>query len=783
MNVDRNYWSGDVSNSGYFGATDYINYINKDNYLNENIKVNEPLNTSIAFCRSGNFPTCSLLFQYYDLNNNEKVEPWAVSENYDGFIMYNHGSYGTYSECSDFGYLLRKNATNRIGLSHDTYMTDIFTSNSGDTFVLGILSNRVPTIYRTFAGDKSGAWNGSKYRFEGKPIIAFDINKICFRLALTVSKIAPQFINSAGVAGTDSSTWYRNCHADFVDFYRYYHDDSYEYHITKYPFIINVFLMPYMWQAETSGERGFNNYFSYYINDFTPTLHTKFKCTMAMLTNGEQYEFYPNPNFRLSDDKKGFIVCGISGALNSEGFSHYVTDMTTDTEWTTSRPLNQPFVMGDIDKDFNIVLGNLKGSKREHYIWTTVTASEERLIQMACTYGLPIALDEQSAKTGTLTDDKICLPTRDKYGDITGYTKGVNNVNNPMYNWEGLSSAGWTDDGSYSPDKPPKDKVDPNKYTTSVKLNTPTLNTLNKFNRTFALTSNQVELLSDFLWNNDETIFNEIVKGLSLMGGNPIDGIIDLRLYPFEVTSRSDLKTIVIGRTPTNISGVPLSSNTKSIFDLGNCTFFKHFDNFLDYEPYTTAELYIPFCGKIPIPTSIFMGHTISAKLIVDFVTGMGTAIIFCDDIPYTYLQGSIGINITVSGTNSSAYSSRILSSVIGNATSVIGNVTSGNTGGTVAGAVNLATTPINQTIYERSGGSTPNCSLYQPKNAYFVIQRPIASIPENYAHTVGYACRKTGSLSEFNGFTVISQIELNTSATNEEKTEIISLLQNGIYI
>ena len=90
-------------------------------------------------------------------------------------------------------------------------------------------------------------------------------------------------------------------------------------------------------------------------------------------------------------------------------------------------------------------------------------------------------------------------------------------------NWQGLT--------------PVKPDIDPSKTINGVdppEDNTNKIPTLNLFNRTFALTKSQVKSLAAELWNADESKFQEIIKGLALMGGNPIQALIDLRAYPID---------------------------------------------------------------------------------------------------------------------------------------------------------------------------------------------------------------------------------------------------------
>ena len=328
--------------------------------------------------------------------------------------------------------------------------------------------------------------------------------------------------------------------------------------------------------------------------------------------------------------------------------------------------------------------------------------------------------------------------------------------------------------------------TDPNNYTDKIDLNTPTLSNVNVFNRSFAVNSNSVRQLADFLWNADETKFQEIVKGLALMGENPMNGIIDLRLFPFNVALKNSATTaehIVIGRTDTGVSGIKLTENVNSLIDLGECTFFTKFKNFLDYEPYTTAQLYIPYIGVVPVSTAEFMGHKISVKMIVDYTTGAGTAIVFKDDIPFIYRNGVVGITIPMTGTDSASYASTVIGNVVNGAMGIASATATDNMSGLVNSANQMYSGFATPVQYQSASASSPSVATWQPQKCYFIIDRPILNVPNNYGRTVGYACEITGKLSDFKGFTVVSNPEISFKCTETEKTMLSQLLAAGVFI
>lgn len=341
--------------------------------------------------------------------------------------------------------------------------------------------------------------------------------------------------------------------------------------------------------------------------------------------------------------------------------------------------------------------------------------------------------------------------------------------------------------GQDSPDSP---GVDPNAQISSTPLNTPTLSTVGVFNRSFAMNAQQLQAFADWLYNADDDIYGEVIDGLRLMGENPMNGVVDVRLYPFDILDMVDDaggELIKIGRTVSDVYGVKLSNSCNCVIDLGRCKFLTPFENFLDYEPYTTARLYIPYCGVVNINTAEFVGHDITAKLIVDIITGACVACIFVDDILTITANGTCGVSIPITGTDSATYASQVLTHFAG-AVSSIGGGLSGNVAdaarGVLSGGAELWKTNSVPVQYETKGSATPACENWLPQFAYFIVDKPKTSIPNNYGHHVGFACEISDTLNNFSGFTIVSNPDLSgINATETEKEEIKRLLQEGVYL
>lgn len=378
-------------------------------------------------------------------------------------------------------------------------------------------------------------------------------------------------------------------------------------------------------------------------------------------------------------------------------------------------------------------------------------------------------------------------------------------------------------------------QVDPNDYVLDTPLTPPAITTIDVFNRSFAMNITQIQALADWLWNADDDRMGEIIDGLKLMGENPMNALIDCRLYPFAITDMIQTtggQLIKVGRVTSDVYGVKLGNSSNCIIDLGECTFYEENKNFLDYSPHTQARLYLPYCGWHSIDPAEFMGKKITGKLIVDVVTGSCNCIIYADGIILINATGTIGVEIPMTGTDSASFASQTInasmqciSNIVQAGSGVIGgmgNISKGTeltrratnigslsrdrasdyrlgssmqTEGTQQFSTGLGagadavyagwkahTVPVQ---YEMAGAASPACANWLPQYAYFVIDRPVPLIPENYGHTIGFACCESGQLSGYSGFTVCSNVDTSgfAQATEAERAELKALLEAGVYL
>lgn len=386
------------------------------------------------------------------------------------------------------------------------------------------------------------------------------------------------------------------------------------------------------------------------------------------------------------------------------------------------------------------------------------------------------------------------------------------------------------------------DDIDPNDYADETPLNeVPSfMNPIGKFNRYFALSADDVQDLAAFLSPSADNVWEDILNGLKLYGEDPMNFMLELMVFPFDITEYTgkQQEEITFGRRiHTEING-DIIHDASIVIDLGTCYFKRYHKNFLDYEPYTTAKLYIPYCNEIAVPTSIFLGHYINVKLIVDLSTGGCVGVVSkvqdmdgSKPMSVLYTQGQIGIPIPMTAINATEYVKAAFDMVngavnsitqiasnggimgttsmtAGGSTGTQGSHTVGrgatitetaatsnsrtsqhkiSAGGIAGGVLNgleVAYEFNNQpTPLETTGTGIPYSSFFKPQQCYFIVQSAVPMNVSGYANAIGHACMEYRKLQNGDGYIVAHNPNVQpANATSQETQEINALLATGVW-
>ncbi len=467
--------------------------------------------------------------------------------------------------------------------------------------------------------------------------------------------------------------------------------------------------------------------------------------------------------------------------------------MNLTNYWVSKPAAGTPIFGGENDYHYTL---HVDGS----FVYTHLSQyAFDDVMSVAACYGLPFAIDFPQTLTNFYNDATIntYIPIANDGGYFNGRFEpltvaGVLNSELSLDNleiWNGGKNAPYNG-RTYDPNVPiPTD---------SIELTQPSLTAIDAFNRTYIIDGNSVDDLGDILWSADSSIIDNIIAAYELYGEKPINGIINLMLFPFDVrakTGATENTFIKIGTYNTGIAAYRLPTNANAVYDFGSFKWERLYNNFLDFEPFTTAELYVPFFGMFPLQNSHFIGKTIDIKVAVDFITGAATCIIYVSDNgirhPVIYKNATIGVQIPISGDDASGRVHAILDNALKGANE-LGNAAKsaavkdigGAVTNTISGAIHIFGADAVPTMYQTAGSSTPECSLYLPKKPYIILYTPEIIESTQYNNDVGYATFEDVTIGSCSGFCKFDNIELSgIVATDAEKTQIANALSGGVYL
>ncbi len=314
---------------------------------------------------------------------------------------------------------------------------------------------------------------------------------------------------------------------------------------------------------------------------------------------------------------------------------------------------------------------------------------------------------------------------------------------------------------------------------------------------------------------------------LDFKGSNPSDYIVGAYASVCNIPYTSDTYPIKIG--PVDLSTIQPTLTTYKIsfvdsgyFDCGSVDITPYYDDFRDYSPYTSIELYLPLCGTVDIDTAYFMGHSLSITYYYDYTTMSCSACIYRDGITlYKVVNGSLGAQIPLTSLRMGEYQSaihalenaekqnemRMASALVSMGISAAGIIAAPATGGTTLGLTALGLNGVKtgmetlnahddiQYQYEHKQPAIAQTGASDSQNAfcvgsmypYLFIKRP-KMIPgynsDVYAHTIGYACNINARLGDMSGYTVATNIDTSgIHATADEINAIKQAFSKGVYL
>ena len=495
--------------------------------------------------------------------------------------------------------------------------------------------------------------------------------------------------------------------------------------------------------------------------------------------------------------------------------------------------------------------------------------------------GFPFVIDPNDVQAVIGENNSICLPVFNSSGVTTGeFKRGTEVKDLPNYLW---GDDVW-ERNKYDPYAPEKRETpwDDNPYTEIQEGywtglgGTTYVSSMYDFAWAFedvkqalqidvdSATSEAKTALSDFL--NEPSLvsaqlyetYQNAFKGVKDLNEAPFskgyntnytDCFLSAIRYPFDISQYFEKATYSPGTMVWGTVAVPNQDNpedadiwavkgynTGYIVQGGELFVEKRFNNFLNYAPYTTAELYIPYCGSVPIDLEVFAGHTIKVKYLVDWFSGSCMALIYRDNVVVDQIPGQIGTPVGIVAEDIQTYQNAMFNgsqtlksqkaALRGSVVNGIGDMVDsiGGAAGTIATAMgsgsvsnsgsmsasgaftsgfnagndvyqhylakktaqyNLDHTTID---FKQLGSNGPSVGSWNEQTCRLVLYYPTfleGYNPQEYGHTVGFACLFNDKLENFSGLTVCASVDTSglAGATEAEKNLIEDALKSGVYL
>lgn len=364
-----------------------------------------------------------------------------------------------------------------------------------------------------------------------------------------------------------------------------------------------------------------------------------------------------------------------------------------------------------------------------------------------------------------------------------------------------------------SPDPPvPVDPVDPVPEPDDPPLGACGLGLISVYNPT----ASDLRRIGSALWNdNILSIINRFFK-------HPLEAVIGLSIIPVTPQTGSP-KKVMFGIWNSQVS-VPRVTSDYVTYDCGTVYIPKFFNSYLDYDPYTKYQLYLPYVGEIPLNADEITSKRIGIKYKCNVINGDCVALIMIGTNVIAQYNGNFQRPIPMSQANYDAIvqagagvatAGIALAAAGAGAASMTGAVAAGHTmkngelnaagqirqAGidarmTTAGA-NAMSSTLNSVMngkmnYNKSGAMSQGSGQISVQFPFITITRPNLTLPEGTDQAsrsalrryIGYPANKYGPLSSFHGLTIVEQCQLSSQhATDGEIAEALGILKGGVIL
>lgn len=322
------------------------------------------------------------------------------------------------------------------------------------------------------------------------------------------------------------------------------------------------------------------------------------------------------------------------------------------------------------------------------------------------------------------------------------------------------------------------------------------------------LTNTAYGLLCAQIYNGSSgSILNQISQDIAaLTGGNEHRnreevqaiqaGVMKIHLIPDITTiptgAQYNISTIagykISGLVP--VPAVPIS-DSMLVFTTPSVRILRTWKSYIDYEPYTTITLRIPYVGNVNIPPSIIYDNAVSLTYHLDLFSGTLSVDIIIHDYTngnsyiFSTLQANCAVSLPIAGTAAAgAPLLKIASGLLGAAMSNVG-ASANNIFSVISGLQDTK-----KSVPFGNFAQSNISAYFDSRHCYAIIQSVNPSNAESFLADKGYVAHLSGVINDFAGSGTemhckFESVDLTglSRLTEQEKQEVETMLKSGVHI
>lgn len=311
--------------------------------------------------------------------------------------------------------------------------------------------------------------------------------------------------------------------------------------------------------------------------------------------------------------------------------------------------------------------------------------------------------------------------------------------------------------------------------------------------RVYLLDSSAMNNFIDGFFDEDDTIIDELVKGLKMFGSDPTESIIDIYATPINLKAFCNVtntNAVKVGNyIIRGINGCRVLNN-RVLHQLGQVSIRGTYNDWRDLD--ANYILYLPYVGFINLDTEKYINRTFTIKMATDVHTGNIKYYLFSGGNVLDTYEGCVHMSCPLTNANYHNIPNKLstgFNSILSTTTQVAGAFGGGSPLGLTAllaggsGITEMAGTMAGFKDAKTTGNFSSELAVNDCNYPYLIIKQPEYLYPSRLYEEFGYPDDSIANLKEYKGYVQVNEVNLTTTATKAEIEEIESLLHEGVYI